>query len=111
MLTVPDQPVLDSHPVSATETMLEIGWKVGHNGGDEILHYTVKWSTDATFTVGTESLTLSVLVRASLSQQKGTWTLTGLTKGMVYYTEVGAHNCVGSSTSQVAAYTTACSEN
>ena len=111
MLSVPDQPVLYSRPVSAAETTLEIGWEVGHNGGDEISRYTVKWSTDATFTVGTESLTLSVLVRASLTQKKGTWTLTGLTKGTVYYTEVGAHNCVGSSISQVTDYTTACSEN
>ena len=94
--------------MSSNETSLTIHWSVSHNGGRPITHYVLRWRTAAS----TDSMkTTNIQVQSDdglVNQFEGTWVLNNLVKGVKYFVKIEAVNRLGSNTSDIAEYTTAC---
>lgn len=84
---------------------LAIQWTVSGNGGSDIINYTLRYRNGDVST-WSNTLTLMVLNHGSLTQQGGSYNLTGLKSGTVYYIQVEATNSIGSRTSDVVSQAT-----
>ena len=82
---------------------LMIEWTLHDSGSSEITSYTLRWRSAEDFTW---TKTVMVSDYATLTQQGGNYTLTGLEGGTLYSMQVEATNSIGSTASDFVNKTT-----